>query len=215
MRAEFEMSAQTLKGYMEQHALELAEQVWPTRPIVVRLTVEHGPCAWFVLQTVSRGEKKAIAGLTESGFQSYWPTYLKDMVHHRSHKWIRKRLPLFNRYLFAELPVNPKHWAPVYSIEEIDCALGSNGMPCPVKPEVVEKIMSDQREGRFDDTGTAQQKTLRRFPLGSRIRAKIGPFGGFAGLVTNVRARGSLEALIDIFGRLTPVEFQTEAIELI
>ena len=39
------------------------------------------------------------------------------------------------------------------------------------------------------------------------------PFGGFFGKVESVRGKGVVTAMIELFGRLTPVEFQADEIE--
>ena len=45
------------------------------------------------------------------------------------------------------------------------------------------------------------------------VVAHAHPFGGFFGKVESVRGRGVVTAMIELFGRLTPVEFQPDEIE--
>lgn len=206
----------TIRQALEQYALELAEKTWPTKPVEAPVVVREGPRAWFVLQTVSRGEDKAKEALEDAGYLTLLPTMRRDIIHHRTGKKVRRSFKLFNRYLLAELPQNPRYWSPVRKIEEIDCALGCNGMPVPVPQREIDLVLADQAAGKWDELMGVDHRanTLKRFSLGSRARAKDGPFGGFAGLVTNVHARGSLDVLLDIFGRMTPVEFEVDQLEV-
>jgi transcription antitermination factor NusG len=48
------------------------------------------------------------------------------------------------------------------------------------------------------------------------VRAKAGTrFGGFAGQVVDVNGRGAVNVLIEIFGRLTPVEFPAADVDIV
>ena len=65
---------------------------------------------------------------------------------------------------------------------------------------------------------TRKATAAMQFPAGSDIRvrkdfAHAHPFGGFFGKVESVRGKGVVTAMIELFGRLTPVEFQADEIE--
>ncbi len=198
-----------LSPMLRDHALALAERyLTETRPVAVPAElVAVGPRAWFVLQTILHGEVKVIDGLKALGFASYRPLMRKEIWHRRSRRTVERTFPLFNRYLFAELPRDTRGWRTVEDIEEIDYALGGNGVPCPVAAAEVERFKAAEAARLFDDT------KAERFPVGSRVRALSGPFGGFAGQVTSVAGRGVVKAMIEIFGRMTPVEFRFDMVE--
>ncbi len=88
----------------------------------------------------------------------------------------------------------------------------------------VRRFMSAEEAMEFDDTREAKirrkeigrtnrETAVLRYPIGARLRAVTGPFGGFAGHVICITGRGTIEAMIEIFGGLTPVEFPISMVE--
>lgn len=186
--------------------------------------IDVGPRKWFVLQTTLHGEKDAQEALKERGFDTYLPIMRKETYRRQSRKTVVIELLLLNRYLFAELPDDPEKWRDVRKIEEVKGVLGCNGKPQPIKEEVIRRFVTAQANLEFDDTREAKikrkeigrnrkQTTAMRYPVGSRLRALSGPFGGFAGHVVSVTGRGTVKAMLSIFGGMTLVEFAAEAVE--
>lgn len=200
-----------LSPMLVAHSLALAERyLRDTRPVMTMTVAGTAPArarAWYVLQTIVRGEDAVIEALDELGFASYAPTMRKEVFHRRSRRTVMRTFKLFNRYLFAELPVDTRQWKTVEAIDEVDYALGANGVPCPVAAAEIQRFKAAEAARLFDVTKG------ERFPVGSRVRALTGPFGGFAGLVTSLPGRGVVKAMIEIFGRLTPVEFRYDMVE--
>jgi transcription antitermination factor NusG len=206
-----ETAAVRFDPMLVEHCLELAEAfledskpVAASEPVVI---VQSGPRAWFVLQTASRGEDAVIAALAELGFESYAPTMLREVIHHRTRRPVKRAFKLFNRYLFAHLPLNTTQWRTVEAIEEVDYALGANGIPCPVADAEIARFKRAEAEGLFNVTKAAS------FPLGSRVRVTSGPFGGFGALVVSLPGRGVVKAMVDLLGGLVPVEFPFDMVE--
>lgn len=216
---------QTIKGYMEAHALQLAAEVWPVAPAKPAVIVSEGGRAWFVLQTVLRGEDDAVSALKASGFETYLPISRKDVFNKQKKITVTREFKLFNRFVFAHLPLNTMAWAPVHAIDEITGALGANGVPMWVPQSQIDRLLVAEADMKFDDTQEAKirrkeigrnkrETTAMTFKPGSKVRARSGPFGGFSGLVKDVTGRGAVEAMLDIFGRMTLVEFDSEMVEL-
>lgn len=189
-----------------------AERKWGAlRPIQVPvvsapIAAEVGPRAWFVLQTAMHGEDKVSEALGDLGFEAYTPVMRKQVYRRR--KLVERELRLFNRYVFARLPVNTRDWKTVEDIEEIDYALGGNGVPCPIADAEIARFQRAQAAGEFDVLKATA------FPIGSRIHVLSGPFGGFSGLVESLPGRAIVKAAVEIFGRFTPIEFPFDAVEL-
>lgn len=199
-----------LSPMLVAHSLALAERyLGDTRPVSapVASVAAVGPRAWFVLQTVARGEDAVIEALGELGFESYAPTMLKEVIHHRTRRPVTREFKLFNRYLFARLPLDTRQWRTVEAIEEVDYALGANGVPCPIGDGEIARFKRAEAEGLFDVSKAAS------FPIGSRVRVLSGPFGGFSGQVTSLPGRGVVKAMVGLFGGLVPVEFQFDMVE--
>lgn len=199
-----------LSPMLVAHSLSLAERyLKDTRPGMAQKVdeVASGPRAWFVLQTAVHGEDKVAKALAEMGFQSYAPMMRKDIWHRQKTKLVTRKFRLFNRYLFAYLPIDAGQWKTLEDIKEVDYVLGANGVPCPVPAAEIERFKSAEAARLFDDT------KQDRFPMGSRVRAVGGPFGGFAGRVVSVAGRGIVHAMLEIFGRMVPVQFPYNMVE--
>lgn len=186
--------------------------------------------SWFVVRTNIKAEGKAERNLRTAGFGTYLPAMKIERQHKRTKAWIEKTLWLMPRYLFVEVPAAGANWMKLRQCQGVESILGaSNGAgevaPFPVPDAMVARLIELQADMAFDDTRAAKvrrkeigrnrrETTSMRFPVGSRVRAKDGPFAAFRGMVTNVNAKGEVEAMIEIFGRLTPATFQTDNLEL-
>lgn len=209
------MTMQTIKEFMEAEALELADRVWPKKPKPTLVVVPGGPRAWFALQTVLHGEAKVVEGLTALGYETFVPEMRRDRWNRKTCKWVRRTFRLFNRYVFAELPAATRQWGPVLDIPEIAFVLGMQGEPVPINPQEIARVMADQKAGKFDDLRGVDHRasTLKKWRIGAQVRAIEGPFHGFAGQVVNADARGSLNVLVTLFDRLTPITINPAWVE--
>ena len=187
------------------------------------------PKLWYVVRTNIKCEKRALAALTAAGYEAYLPLMRRDVVHHRTKKVVTKELVLFNRYLFVAQPARGADWFRLRRCDGVEAVLGANGRYLPVDARAVEAFRQAEAELEFDETRAARLRrkeigrTLKataamRFPVGAAIRvrkdfSRAHPFGGFFGQVESVRGKGVVTAMIELFGRLTPVEFQPGEIE--
>lgn len=206
------------------HAMRLAEEEWDSaRPAVqAPVVVRAGERAWFVVQTRVNGEQAVQEALEELGCDTFIPTLRKEIWNKQKKTRTVRDFPLFNRYLFAELPAQLDRWAAIRAVDEIERVLGGTG-GLPIPTGEVERFRAAQADGAFDQAKQAieaRSRNLRlaksrgrradalvRFPVGSSIRALRGPFGGFSGHVAGVTGRGVVKAMVKLFGGLTPVEF--------
>jgi transcription antitermination factor NusG len=180
--------------------------------------------AWFVVKTVMRGERDAADALGDAGFETYLPIMRKEMFHRRNRVMVVREFVLFNRYIFAELPLDLRAWAPVWACEDIAGVLGSGGTPQRIPSSDIARFRKAESEGAFDDTReakirrreigrTKRDTTALRFPKGAEVKITAGPFSGFYGQVTSVNGRGAVEAMVRLFSGLTPVEVPVEMVE--
>jgi transcriptional antiterminator NusG len=186
---------------------------------------------WFVCRTNPKCEQKAKTSLRRAGYGVYLPEMHIERQHRRTKQWATKTLWLMPRYIFVEMPLGSLNsdWFTLRRCDGVSSVLGikdANGddVPFPIPSSKVERLMAMQAEMEFDDTRAAKIRrreigrnerdtTTMRFPIGSRIRAKEGTFAAFRGLVTNITARGEVEAMIELFGRLTNITFPSDQIE--
>lgn len=213
-----------------EEALALAERVWGADRPAPPVAVAAGPRAWFVVLTRTGAEADARKALRGLGYETFVPTLRREVWNCRRKIRSVREFPLFNRYVFAELPERAKEWGAIRRIEDIEQVLGENGGR-PVPEAEVRRFILAQAEGAFDEARRAEEQrahaarlssarakradTLLRYPIGARVRALRGPFGGFAGHVTDVTGRGVVKAMVALFGGLTPVEFAPDDIEAV
>lgn len=195
--------------------------------------------AWYVVRTNIKSEEKAERNLRDAGFRTYAPWQRFERFNSRKKVFIRHELRLAPRYLFldtGDLHRDRTPWGVIRGCEGVEHVLGYQGLPIPLsrvrehpdQPSDVERleaIMSAEANYEFDETrdgklhrreiGKTKKETTRlRFPIGSKVTIKEGPFASFSGEVTNVNGRGHVQALVGILGRLVSTELETKDLAL-
>lgn len=195
---------------------------------------------WYAIQTNPKCEFRAERSIRSAGFGVYLPRKRIERRHKRTKKWLLTTLCLIPRYLFVQMPKVDPDWFALRKCDGVHSVMGFQGNPLPIKrtflhadkntgeliysDHPVERLIEMQDRLEFDDTreakirrreiGRNERETITmRFPVGTRVRAKNGPFKAFGGMVTNINARGEVEAMIELFGRMTPVEFPAADLE--
>lgn len=183
--------------------------------------------AIYVIRTNIKSEEKAERNLRRAGFSTYSPKARIERFNKRRKVWIETELRLMPRYLFVEVDgVVP--WYTLRACEGVESVLGAEGQPCRLHDEETKALRAVQEaeaDLQFDTTraakirrgeiGKTRRETVRmRFPAGSSIKITDGPFSNFIAQVTNVTAKGKLQALVMVFGHLTPVEIPAKWAEL-
>jgi transcriptional antiterminator NusG len=78
----------------------------------------------------------------------------------------------------------------------------------PLPPEEVEGILRQMEEG------AEKPKLKSTFQKGDKVRVIEGPFVNFNGAIEDMSPeRGKLKVMVQIFGRLTPVELEYYQVE--
>ena len=187
--------------------------------------------AWYVLRTNIKSEDKAERNLAAAGFRTYAPWQKFERFNSRKKVFIQHELRLAPRYLFldtGDLHRENTPWGVITKCEGVEYVLGYMGLPVPLHNEetkALSAIMTAEANYEFDETragklhrreiGKTKKETTRlRFPIGSKITIKEGPFASFSGEVTNVNGRGHVQALVGILGRLVSTELETKDLAL-
>lgn len=162
------------------------------------------------------GENVAEQSIRDIGFDCYFPRMRREIVHHRTRQKITRRFPLLHGYIFISIPDG--RFGVIHGLDGVGSFLGMDGDPFPIPASVIERMMADEADMKFDDTTEARihrgevAKTVRgqlrrQFRKGSTVRVIAGPFSSFAGKIEGITRQDTVKAAIEIFGRLTPVEF--------
>ncbi len=183
--------------------------------------------AWYAIRTNIKCEEKAERNLRRAGFTIYSPMARIERFSKRRKVWVETELRLMPRYLFVQA-LGAVPWYVLRGCEGVESVLGAEGKPCRLhdrEERALRSVMEAEADLQFDTTraakvrrgeiGKTKRDTVRmKFPTGASIKVTDGPFANFMAQVTNVTAKGKLEALIMVFGHLTPVTIKAEWAEL-
>ncbi|MBZ9653527.1 transcription termination/antitermination protein NusG [Phyllobacterium lublinensis] len=178
---------------------------------------------WYVVRTTVKGEEKAFENIRKAGYDVYLPRRRMEVQHRRTKAYVVKDQPLMPRYLFVGQPrINPDFYR-LRKCDGVEGVLGVNGRPIRVSEYSVEDIYIAEIQMDFDDTRAARihrkeelasvkENTARQFPPGQSIFVidPANPFSEHAGVVQEVTNAGKIRALMLIFGRMTPIEFDAK-----
>ncbi|MCX8282462.1 hypothetical protein OSJ77_19920 [Phyllobacterium sp. 0TCS1.6C] len=175
---------------------------------------------WYVVRTAVKAEAKADENIRKNGYDTYLPRQRVEVKNHKTHTYSLRESPLMPRYMFVGFVKKDLNFYRVTGCDGVEAILGIDGCPIPVSANVVEDIFLAEINMQFDDTRAAriyrqeeeasEKATARkRFPVGSTIAVSdnTNPFATFGGIVEEVTKSGKVIALIELFGRMTAVQF--------
>jgi len=173
------------------------------------------PKQWFVVHTYSGFENKVaqaiesrakIFGLSEMIGRVVVPT--EKVREIRKSKKIEIEQKFFPGYLLVEMDLTDDTWHLVRSTPKVTGFVGSGNKPVALPPEEVEGILRQMEEG------AEKPKLKSTFQKGDKVRVIEGPFVNFSGTIEDMSPeRGKLKVMVQIFGRLTPVELEYYQVE--
>ncbi|KQZ31594.1 hypothetical protein ASD50_15115 [Mesorhizobium sp. Root552] len=176
---------------------------------------------WFVVRVKGGMADSIFSELREAGYDVYLPRHRYDKQNRRLRVLTERSAPLMPNYIFL---VHPRpgepvdNWSEVRGIDGVVGPLSGAVGPLLIPAPVIEVMMTAEFEGLYDDTKTAKQvrgetersKLERRFETGSQFRVTEGPFVSFLAEVDKLTHDDRVRALVSIFGRMVPVEFEPE-----
>jgi transcription termination/antitermination protein NusG len=106
--------------------------------------------------------------------------------------------------------ITPQKFFPGYVLVEMEVTgfVGSGTRPSPLPREEVDAILHQM------ELGAEKPKPKSVFQKGDKVRVIEGPFVNFSGMIEDMSPeRGKLKVMVQIFGRLTPVELEYYQVE--
>ena len=170
---------------------------------------------WYAVHTYSGYENKVKSnlerkvsslGLEDKIFNVLVP--IKDEVEKKNGGEKVTKRKLFPGYVFVEMIVNEKTWFDVRNTDGVTGFVGSGTDPTPIGEEEMSNILSQM--------GVQEAKPVIKIDVvaGETVKIKSGSFENYAAKVVSVdNERGKIKALIDMFGRETPVELDFGQVE--
>ena len=170
---------------------------------------------WYVVHTYSGFENKVaeairqrakIFGQEEAISQVVIPT--EEVVEVRKGQKRITPQKFFPGYVLVEMEMTDDSWHLVKSTPKVTGFVGSGARPSPLPQEEVDAILHQM------ELGAEKPKPKSVFQKGDKVRVVEGPFVNFSGTIEDMSPeRGKLKVMVQIFGRLTPVELEYYQVE--
>lgn len=160
---------------------------------------------WFVVQTQTNAEAKAVRNLARQGFETYLPRYLKIRRHAR--KVERIAAPLFPRYLFVRIDMASQRWRSIQSTVGVSHLVLNGSDPASVSPQVMRALKAREDQGGF----VRLDMQPRLYP-GEKVRIMAGAFEDNFGLFEGLSDRDRVSVLLDLLGRKVRVSLDADMV---
>lgn len=199
-------------------------------PGCITLTVPER--RWFVVRLRSAYNLSTKGGLTDQvfedlradGYDVYLPRRRYDRHNRRLRVMAEWSEPLMPGYLFVAHPRAGRpvdDWSEVKAIHGVLGPLGTDHGPLQIPAPVIERIMQAEFASAYDETKaaknvrgeTARRRLEERFKAGTSVQVKDGPFASLIATVESLSQQERVTALVEIFGRLVPVDFEPRQLE--
>ena len=165
---------------------------------------------WYVVQTRTRAEERALWHLENQGFRCFLPRFRKLTRHARRSRSVLE--PLFPRYLFAQIDLNVAAWRSINGTRGVVSLLANGPEPVPVPEGLVESLIADS-----DEAGITPLSTLGVFWRGRKVKITSGAFRDQFGEVEAVLAKGRdrVAVLLNLLGAPARLQLPSYAIQAI
>jgi transcription antitermination factor NusG len=174
---------------------------------------------WYLLVIQPQHEHIVSGHLRGLGIKVFSPlirenkaVYSRNYLRGGSYQSGTKRVPrpMFPGYLFTRID-HEAEWSKVRArsgVERIK-TLDQDGRPYVVHDQIVHALYEREQQLLL---GKAYEKP-HDYKVGQRVRALQGPFASFVGKINRLDSKTRIRVLLDLFGRLTAVEFEAHEIE--
>lgn len=171
---------------------------------------------WYVLHVYSAKEsrlkeaiEKGVEGtdLEKDLGEILIPT--QKTFHIRDGKKVQREKKIFNSYIIVQANLTPELMSFITGLPGVTHFLGSAKQPEPLSEAEAKRLLgiSDREED------TAQEYL---FIPGDMVKIVSGPFMEFEGVISKVNQEShKLTVNVAVFGRVTPVELNTDQVERI
>jgi transcription antitermination factor NusG len=178
-----------------------------------RLVAAEG-LTWVVVRTAHASERRVNDDLEALGLEPYCPMLQRYVFRNLGlrRRRVRELLqqPVFTRYLFVGLPLGRR--VSRDSADRIEAVLHDSRGPLRIPARAITAINRAELAGAWD-ADKRPELHPRQFTAGETARCIDGPFADFVVSVQEMLPEDRIKALVDIFGRGTPVEFDACQLE--
>jgi transcriptional antiterminator NusG len=211
---------------------EAAEEVDPLEAFRRELMMKPGD--WFVVHTYSGMENRVKHNLENRIHSLNMEDYIHEIVvpteevaeiKNGQRKMVRRTV--LPGYVLVRMDLTDESWAAVRHTPSVTGFVGHSHQPVPLSMDEVEKMLApsamlaapSEAEGGAA-AGTPGGQTAKKpievadFGVGDSVMVVDGPFATLHATITEINAESQrLKALVEIFGRETPVELSFSQVQ--
>lgn len=175
---------------------------------------------WYVVVTNPNNEKKAVGELRRAGFRVFLPSRSIQQRNRKTGERSVRFRPLLTGYLFLKFPPEKldKYGVPHFrsvrlcqGVKAFVTVADARGefRPFSVEDAKVAEFLRRQRRREFGSPSTEEplDRARRLYPKGRAMRVADGPFDTFIATIERVLDSGAVEAVVELFGRSTKIQF--------
>ena len=187
---------------------------------------------WYVVHTYSGMENRVLQNLENRVsslnmedfiFEIVVPTEEVTEIRNGQRKQVRRTV--LPGYVLVRMDLTDESWSTVRHTPSVTGFVGNSQKPVPLSLEEVEKMLAPAvvaaAEAAAAETGGATTKTPAKkkvevadFGVGDSVMVVDGPFATLHATITEINADAQrIKALVEIFGRETPVELSFSQIQ--
>ena len=215
---------------------DVAEEVVPEEPgdplEELRSTLRSQIGDWYVVHTYS-GMENRVKGNLENRinslnmedyiFEIVVPTEEVAEIKNGQRRMVKRTV--LPGYVLVRMDLTDESWSTVRHTPSVTGFVGNSQKPVPLSLEEVEKMLAPAvvaaAEAAAAETGAAPTKTAAKkkvevadFGVGDSVMVVDGPFATLHATITEINADAQrIKALVEIFGRETPVELSFSQIQ--
>ena len=215
-----------------EEEVEVADELDPLEAFRRELMMKPGE--WFVVHTYSGMENRVKHNLENRIHSLNMEDYIHEIVvpteevaeiKNGQRKMVRRTV--LPGYVLVRMDLTDESWAAVRHTPSVTGFVGHSHQPVPLSMDEVEKMLapsvvlagpSDAEGGAA--AGTSGGQTAKKpievadFGVGDSVMVVDGPFATLHATITEINAESQrLKALVEIFGRETPVELSFSQVQ--
>lgn len=161
---------------------------------------------WYCVHTSPNKEALAAVEITRLGFSTFIPMFTVWKREGNREVPVTNK-PLFPRYIFVELdmdrPLGVGRIKKSRGVSYLMCDMDGDPVAIPYRAM---RAIRDRDDARQSDL--KPKKIVSPYHKGQRVKVMSGPFEGFEAMIEGPAPRQRVQALLMIFGRETPVDFE-------
>jgi len=213
---ELVMRAKTTERVRPKAGASKSRKATVVAPVSVADVPKSENMNWYILKVQSNREESIREGMLRrvsiQGLDRYFGEVIVPTEKVTEFKGGKKRVikrKLYPGYIVIHMEINEDTWFLVRETPGIGDFTGASGVPTPMLPHEVERIIAKQEEK------SEKAPDLKiPFTKGDRVKVIEGNFENFDGEVDAIdKTNGRVTVMITIFNRTTPVEFEYWQVE--